>query len=188
LRRLSNFEYENTLADLTGDASLAERAARQLVREPTSLGFRNSASALTIPPLIAEQYLQVALDVAHQAMDLPGWVPCSLDLIDRECTAQFVQSFGQREYRRPLSQEELVRFSSLYNTAIEKEGSYRKAIEWVVSSMLSSSHFLFRVELEPRTGAVGRPSGYEMAQRLSYLLWQTMPDDALFTAARSGEL
>lgn len=188
LRRLSNFEYQNTLADLTGDASLAERAARQLVREPTSLGFRNSASALTIPPLIAEQYLQVALDVAHQAMDLPGWFPCSLDLIDRECTEQFVQSFGQRAYRRPLSQEELVRFSSLYNTAIEKEGSYRKAIEWVVSSMLSSSHFLFRVELEPRTGAVGRPSGYEMAQRLSYLLWQTMPDDALFTAARSGEL
>jgi hypothetical protein len=82
----------------------------------------------------------------------------------------------------------LVRFSALYNTAIEKEGDYRKAVEWVVSSMLSSSQFLFRVELDPQTGAVGRPSGYEMAQRLSYLLWQTMPDEALFAAAESGEL
>src|SRR5690606_24366598 len=106
----------------------------------------------------------------------------------RECTEQFVQSFGHRAYRRPLSHEELVRFSNLYNTALEKEGNYRKAIEWVVSSMLSSSHFLFRVELDSRTGAAGRPSAYEMAQRLSYLLWQTMPDDALFAAARAGEL
>src|SRR5690606_19132934 len=136
-----------------------------------------------IPSLIAEQYLQIALEVAHQAMDIDGWFPCSLDVIDRECTEQFVQSFGHRAYRRPLSHEELVRFSNLYNTAIEKEGNYRKAIEWVVSSMLSSSHFLFRVELDSRTGAAGRPSAYEMAQRLSYLLWQTMPDDALFAAA-----
>lgn len=188
LRRLSNFEYQNTLADLTGDAALAERAARQLVREPTSLGFRNSASALTIPQLIAEQYVQLALDVAHQAMDVPGWFPCSLATINRECTQQFVESFGKRAYRRPLTQQELVRFSTLYNTAIEKEGDYRKAIEWVVSSMLSSSNFLFRVELDPQTGAVGRPNGYEMAQRLSYLLWQTMPDETLFAAAQSGEL
>jgi Protein of unknown function (DUF1592)/Protein of unknown function (DUF1588)/Protein of unknown function (DUF1595)/Protein of unknown function (DUF1585)/Protein of unknown function (DUF1587) len=188
LRRLSNFEYQNTLADLTGDPALAERAARQLVREPTSLGFRNSASALTIPQLIAEQYVQIALDVAHQAMDVPGWFPCSLETIDRECMQQFVESFGKRAYRRPLNRDELVRFSALYNTAIEKEGDYRKAVEWVVSSMLSSSQFLFRVELDPQTGAVGRPSGYEMAQRLSYLLWQTMPDEALFAAAESGEL
>lgn len=188
LRRLSNFEYQNTLADLTGDAALAQRAAEKLVREPTSLGFRNSASALTIPQLVAEQYVQVALDVAHQAMDLPGWFPCSLDTINRECTEEFVSSFGKRAYRRPLTREELVRFSELYNTAIEREGDYRKAIEWVVSSMLSSSHFLFRVELDPQTGNVGRPGGYEMAQRLSYLLWQTMPDATLFAAAESGAL
>lgn len=188
LRRLSNFEYQNTLADLTGDAVLAAQAARKLVREPTSLGFRNSASALTIPQLVAEQYVQIALDVAHQAMDLPGWFPCSLDTINRECTEEFVSSFGKRAFRRPLTRDELVRYSTFYNTAIEQEGDYRKAIEWVVSSMLSSSHFLFRVELDPQTGAVGRPGGYEMAQRLSYLLWQTMPDAELFAAAESGAL
>lgn len=188
LRRLSNFEYQNTLADLTGDATLAEQAAKKLVREPTSLGFRNSASALTIPQLVAEQYVQIALDVAHRAMDLPGWFHCSLDTINRECTEEFVSSFGKRAYRRPLTRDELVRFSEFYNTAIEHEGDYRKAIEWVVSSMLSSSHFLFRVELDPQTGDVGRPGGYEMAQRLSYLLWQTMPDATLFAAAESGAL
>ena len=188
MRRLSNFEYRNTIADLTGDPALAERASRQLVREPTSLGFRNSASALTIPQLIAEQYVQIALDVAHQAIDVAGWFPCPLDTIDRACTEDFVASFGKRAYRRPLAREELVRFSNLYNSAIEKEGDYRKAIEWVVASMLSSSHFLFRVELDPHNGAVGRPNGYEMAQRLSYLLWQTMPDQPLFEAAEAGEL
>lgn len=188
LRRLSNFEYQNTIADLTGSPELAARVAHQLVREPTSLGFRNSASALTVPPLLADQYVQVALDTARQAMDLPGWFPCPLQSIDRECTQNFVESFGKRAYRRPLTPEELVRLSNLYNSALEQEGDYRKAIEWVIGSMLSSSHFLFRIETDPRTGAVGRPSGYEMAQRLSYLLWQTMPDSELFRAADAGEL
>src|SRR5262245_27307798 len=65
LRRLSNFEYQNTLEDLTGDPALAARISQSLVREPTSLGFRNSASALTIPPLVADSYVKGALDVAH---------------------------------------------------------------------------------------------------------------------------
>lgn len=188
LRRLSNFEYRNTLADLTGDQALAALATGQLVREPTSLGFRNSASALTIPSLLAEQYVQIAVDVAHQAMDRPGWFPCSLDTISQQCTQDFVESFGKRVYRRPLVREEIERYSVLYNNAIEREGDYRKAIEWVVATLLSSPHFLFRVELDPQNGQLGRPNGYEMAQRLSYLLWQTMPDAELFRAADAGEL
>lgn len=188
MRRLSNFEYQNTIADLTGSVELAEQVAHQLVREPTSLGFRNSASALTIPPLLADQYVQLALNTAKQALDLPGWFPCPLDALDAECTKGFVESFGKRAYRRPLTSDEVVRLSNLFNTALAEEGEYRKAIEWVVASLLSSPHFLFRVELDPQTGAVERPSGYEMAQRLSYLLWQTMPDDELFRAADAGEL
>lgn len=188
LRRLSNFEYKNTIADLTGSVELAERVAHQLVREPTSLGFRNSASALTIPPLLADQYVQIALDTAKQALDVPGWFPCPLDTLDPECTKAFVESFGKRAYRRPLTSDEVVRLSNLFNTALAEEGDYRKGIEWVVASLLSSPHFLFRVELDPHTGSVERPNGYEMAQRLSYLLWQTMPDDELFRAAEAGEL
>lgn len=188
LRRLSNFEYKNTIADLTGSVELAEQVAHQLVREPTSLGFRNSASALTIPPLLADQYVQVALETAKRALDVPDWFPCPLDALDPECTQEFVESFGKRAYRRPLTPDEVVRLSNLFNTALAEEGDYRKAIEWVVASLLSSPHFLFRVELDPQTGAVERPNGYEMAQRLSYLLWQTMPDAELFRAAEAGEM
>lgn len=187
LRRLSNFEYQNTLSDLLSP-EVAVQVTGQLVREPTSLGFRNSASALTIPPLLADQYVQIAIDAAHQAIAIPGWFPCPLDVIDPECTLDFVESFGKLAYRRPLSREELLRFSDLYNHAIEKEADYQKAVEWVIASLLSSSHFLFRVELAPMTGSVERPTQYEMAQRLSYLLWQTMPDSELFRAADAGEL
>ncbi len=188
LRRLSNFEYENSVADLTGSPELAKKVSATLVREPTSLGFRNSASALTIPPLLAEKYVQAALDVAHDAIDLPGWFPCALDAADQACIQTFVEDFGKRAYRRPLTREELVRFSELYAKSITEEGDYRKAVEWVVATMLSSSNFLFRVELDGDASAVHQLSPYEMAQRLSYLLWQTMPDDELFRAAEAGEL
>lgn len=187
LRRLSNFEYQNTLADLTGQAELAAKVSTQLVREPMSLGFRNSASALTVSSLVADQYVQVALDVAHELLDVPNWFPCELANLDRTCLQTFVEDFGARAYRRPLTREELVRFSNLYNQSVEQEGDYRKAIEWIVASMLSSSHFLFRVELNADPG-VQSPPDYEMASRLSYLLWQTMPDAELFRAASAGEL
>lgn len=188
LRRLSNFEYENTVADLTGSPALAKKVSAGLVREPTSLGFRNAASALTIPPLLAEKYVQAGIEIAASVMNIDGWFPCDLQVIDQACTQRFVEDFGKRVYRRPLTREELERYSALYAKAITEEGDYRKSIEWVIATMLSSSHFLFRVELDAGVTSVHRPSEYELAQRLSYLLWQTMPDEELFRAASAGEL
>jgi hypothetical protein len=188
LRRLSNFEYENSVADLTGSTELAKKVSAMLVREPTSLGFRNSASALTIPPLLAEKYVQAAMEIAHEAMDISGWFPCDVEAVDQACTQRFVEDFGKRAYRRPLTREELTRFSDLYNQSIAEEGDYRTAVEWVVATMLSSSNFLFRVELDGDATDVHRPADYEVAQRLSYLLWQTMPDEELFRAAAASEL
>jgi Protein of unknown function (DUF1592)/Protein of unknown function (DUF1588)/Protein of unknown function (DUF1595)/Protein of unknown function (DUF1585)/Protein of unknown function (DUF1587) len=187
LRRLSNYEYRNTLEDLTGDAALADRISRDLVREPTSLGFRNSATALTISPLVADRYVLAALDAAHGLLDKPGWFPCNLAAVEPACIADFVSTFGELVYRRPLTQDELARFSGLYAQSIELEADPRKAVEWVTATMLSSSHFLFRVELDAAQD-VHRPASYEMASRLSYLLWQTMPDAELFRAAKAGEL
>src|SRR5690606_7675854 len=147
-------------ADLTGSAELAQKVSSTLVREPTSLGFRNGAGALTIPPLLAEKYVQAGLAVAHEALDLPGWFPCDMNTIDQACTQRFVEEFGKRAYRRPLAREELTRFSELYNQSIAEEQNYRKAIEWVIATMLSSSNFLFRVELDSGANGVHRPTDY----------------------------
>jgi hypothetical protein len=189
MRRLTNAEYQNTLTDLVGDAELVKRVTSAFPQEPTSLGFRRSAQALTINPLIAELYLQAAQALAPAAIARDGVVPCEVDSADAACVQSFVEEFGRHVYRRPLTRQELERASTLYDTVVTETGDRRTALEWLATAMFSSSHFLFRVELSraPDDG-VSRPSGYEMASRLSYLLWQTMPDQALFDAAEAGDL
>src|SRR5690606_31457786 len=115
------------------------------------------------------------------------WLPCELAEPDPGCVDDFVEAFGARVYRRPLTTAERDRYSALYAGAVEQDASAEDAAALVVAGLLSSPNFLFRVELS-KGDTVERPSGFEMATRLSYLLWQTMPDDALLAAAARGEL
>lgn len=189
LRRLTNAEYRNTMNDLVGDAELVARATRSFPREPTSLGFRTSAQALTITPLVADEYLAAAQLLGPAAVARDGVVPCSVDAIEPSCVQGFVEDFGKRVYRRPLTRQELRRYSDLYDSVVGETGDVQMALDWIATTMFSSPHFLFRVELsEASGGEVSRPDDYEMATRLSYLLWQTMPDAELFAAADAGEL
>lgn len=201
MRRLSNYEYANTMTDLlgtttlgsaeTGDdneaAQIVENIVSRFPREPVSLGFRNNAGALTITPLLAEGFGSAAATFAELLIERGDAVPCDVDEVNGPCAQTFVEDFGLRTYRRPLSNSELQRYSSLYERAIVETGSFRSALEWIATAMFSSSHFLYRVELSG-VDSVERPDGFEMASRLSYLLWQTMPDDELFRAAAEGEL
>jgi hypothetical protein len=189
LRRLSNAEYANTLRDLLGDEALVERVVAPLPREPMSLGFRNSADALRVNDLLADQYLDAAFEISMAVPDLPGLVGCRTDEFDHQCAEAFIRDFGRKVYRRPLAEAEVQRYADLYQGAIDQGNDFRTSIEWLAAALFSSANFLFRVELStPTTGTVARPSGDEMASRLSYLLWQTMPDEELFRAADSGEL
>ncbi len=188
LRRLSNAEYQNTMVDLVEDEDLVAEVTSSFPQEPTSLGFRTSASALTITPLIADEYLAAARILGPVAIARDGVVPCSVADIEPSCVQSFVEDFGKRVYRRPLSDAELRRYSDLYDTVVVETSDYQLALDWIAITMFSSPHFLFKVELSAPGAGVGRPDDYEMATRLSYLVWQTMPDDELFAAADAGEL
>ncbi len=189
LRRLTNAEYRNTMVDLVGEPELVDQVVGTFPREPTSLGFRTSAQALTITPLVADVYVEAAQALAPAAIASEGVVSCDLDSIDGVCVEQFVESFGKRVYRRPLTATEVARYATLYDTIVSQASDKVLALQWIATAMFSSPHFLFRVELSAAPGGgVSRPTNYEMATRLSYLLWQTMPDDELFVAADAGEL
>ncbi len=189
LRRLTNTEYRQTLSDLLGDAALVESVTRSLPREPTSLGFRTGASSLTVTPLIADVYTQVAQELGRALVADGDAIDCDPDDASPTCVQDFVETFGKQVYRRPLSNSELSRYAELYETLQDETGNSRTTLEWIAASMLSSPNFLFRVELSSAPGGgVSRPTDYEMATRLSYLLWQTMPDAELFAAADAGEL
>ncbi len=187
VRRLSRTEYNNTVRDLLGDTT--HPAADFLVDE-TKLGFDNIAEAQTTSPVRAEQYMLAGEKLAATAgAELLAKLPCAA-AGGAACAAQFIGEFGQRAYRRPLSEAEATRLLSVFQQG-SSAGGFKHGIELALRLMLSSPSFLFRVEL----GQAGQaPAGlqplspWEMASRLSYLLLGTMPDSALFQAAGESAL
>ncbi|WP_437569971.1 DUF1592 domain-containing protein [Sorangium sp. So ce542] len=193
LRRLSNDEYTNTLKDLfagvAGVASTIDAAVATFPNEPESLGFRNNADFLTVGSLVAQKYLDAAEQIAAVAAKAPGLVSCDpAALGELECARDFIRTFGARAYRRPLTEAEVQSYEERF-TAGADGYTFQDGIEWVVFSMLQSPNVLYRVELgKESAGDVTEPTPYEMASRLSYLLWQSQPDEELARAAAADEL
>jgi hypothetical protein len=194
LRRLSNAEYRNTLEDLfAGSAEVkaaVATATAEFPAEPESLGFRNSAEFLIVQPLLAQKYMDAAETIAERAAQSPGVVPCTPRAgAEMECARIFIADFGERAYRRELTSEERARLEAQFQRALTSYG-FAAGVEWTIFGVLQSPSFLYRVEAgEPAgNGGLFRPTGQEMASRLSYLFWQSQPDAELLGAADSGEL
>lgn len=188
LRRLSNAEYRNTVTDLLSDfAGIEEFVAdvtSEFPSESESLGFRNNADFLNVPQLVAQGYMDAAEGIAEMVASTPGFVGCGETA---ECANEFIRGFGKRVYRRALTDQEIARLEAVYQTAVSQY-DFQTGIEWLVFSMLQAPQFLYRGEFGTGSGPVRKPAPHEMASRLSYLLWQSMPDKALLDAADAGEL
>jgi len=102
-----------------------------------------------------------------------------------------IQSFGKRAFRRPLGPNEVERFVWIYKQAGIKGGNFEQSVQTALTAILVSPHFLFRDELQaqPDNPQAATPiTEWALAARLSYFLWSTMPDDALFAEAEHGTL
>jgi len=177
LRRLTHSQFNNTVRDLLGDNS---RPADRFPPEDFVNGFRNQIQAQGLSPLLIESYSQAAEKMATAALrggDTRNLIGCAPGPV---CRKKFVRDFGLKAFRRPLTVDELQRYEALFNA--EKE--FLKGAQLVIEAMLQSANFLFR--LEDSKEAKWKP--YATANRLSYALWDTMPDAALFAAAEKGEL
>lgn len=191
LRRLTVGELNNTLRDLLGDdTSPALALPADFPAEKASNGFQNDVTEQTVTIAHIDALLLINEDVAVRATaDLGALVPCGAAPSDEPgCAREFITTFGQKAYRRPLTDEEISDLASVF--ALGRESAdFASGIQLVVERVLSSPHFLYRVETEGTDldGAV-LLSSYEMASRLSYFLWESMPDDALFEAADKNAL
>jgi hypothetical protein len=124
---------------------------------------------------------------------LASWLDCNL-ANDGEpaCAKAFIQSFGRRAYRRPLSQDEVERLLSLQvkaRTSLKLD--FQPSLLVVIEALLQSPSFLYHWETDAdfKPGDAATPLGpYQLASRLSYFLWGSMPDDELFRAADEGRL
>jgi hypothetical protein len=193
IRRLTRFEYNRTVRDLLGDSS---NPANLLPPEEEVAGFNNQAAALTSSDLLIEQYMKVAEEVSTRAVgNIEVLLPnCDPELDGNEsCASSFIQDFGRRAFRRPLLQSETERFKAVFDWALADAdlGRFEDGIQLVIETMLQSPSFLYRPELGEQTpidGDIVPFTSWEMATKLSYMLWNTMPDDALFAAAEADEL
>ena len=109
----------------------------------------------------------------------------------REAAREIVTRFATRAFRRPVKPEEVERCLALYDAAEKKGQRFELRVRAALYRVLVSPHFLFRVELDPPGAAPGTTYAigeYELASRLSYFLWNSMPDDELFSLAEKGQL
>lgn len=102
----------------------------------------------------------------------------------RACLKPFVN----RAFRRPASNQEIDRLLRIVEAARSDGSAFPEAIQLAIQAVLVSPNFLFRVELDRGVGPSVPLNDYELASRLSYFLWSTMPDDALFKLAAEGRL
>lgn len=187
LHRLTRAQYVASTRALMGDVVVPD----DLEVDTPLHGFTTiGAAELTIGPRAAEQFEAAALSVAEQAIARrEGFTGC--DAAEEGCRRAFLARFGRQAWRRPIDGAELDELVAL---STEVGGLLRdpwRGLELTVAGVLQSPDFLFRVEVgEPDPDDPGRRryTAYEMASRLSFLLWGTTPDDALLAAAASGAL
>ncbi len=204
IRRLNRAEYTNTIRDLLG---VEFNAAADFPSDDVGYGFDDIGDVLTLPPLLMEKYLAAAEQIAANAVagdkagDKPGAHPESRRRIflvapgekssPDAAAEQILRRLATRAYRRPISNQELARLLKLVATARAQGDGFEGGIQLALQAILVSPHFLFRVELDPESNVM-RPiralNEYELASRLSYFLWSSMPDDELFDLAARGKL
>jgi hypothetical protein len=189
MRRLSHEEYEHAVEDLFGNATLARQVTSGFIQDSVSLGFRNGARFLDVKAVMMQKYQEAAETVATQVTAtaaLPRLVTCPTSQ-GEPCARQSIERLLTRAFRRPPSTSDLDRYGGIWRRGA-MGADFRTGMEWVVGAVLQAPKFLYRVEVDAAND-VQRPLGaYELASRLSFLFWQSGPDDALLEAARTGRL
>jgi mono/diheme cytochrome c family protein len=107
------------------------------------------------------------------------------------CVGSIVSRLARLAYRRPVTSTEVSRLVHFYDLAIQEDLSPEQGIQLAIQAMLVSPHFLFRIERDPNPTdpeAHHGISDLELASRLSYFIWNSMPDEQLLTLAEAGEL
>jgi len=206
-KRLTHREYSNTVRDLFGiDIDVVDRFPDDLT---ATSGFDNSANSLFIQPLLMERYIGIAEHVVNTALpDKPttaeqrnAHARIFGKVVDRSAiktvgsrseprpsAREVMGAFLTRAYRRPAKQAELDRFSQQIERGVTSGQSFEEAVKATIQTVLITPSFLLRSESNPATDEKFAIDDWELASRLSYFLWASMPDDKLLELAKSKKL
>ncbi len=194
IRRLNRPEYNNTVRDLVG---LDLKLAAGFPSDDVGSGFDNIGDVLSLPPLLIEKYFAAAQTIVEKVFEdeaartkvlvhVPGE-----KLSESAALKKNIDDFAMRAFRRPITKNEAERFAKLVEQTQKAGGSTEEAFQGVMTAILVSPHFLFRVEKDPSADdadGIRELDDYELASRLSYFLWSSMPDAELFRLAEEQTL
>ena len=180
-RRLTALEYQNSIAVLF-DGRLTPSAQFPGTVGKSITGFSTEPALNDIGAGGAEQLMFAAEDVALQLpAALPQLLPCAATAPGEPCVNTFLDVYGTRAYRRPLSTAERTELLDEYRAGVASGASFSESMAMVVDHLLQMPQFLYLVERA--AGAERALDGYELASRLSFMLTDAIPDDALLAAA-----
>jgi hypothetical protein len=179
-QRLTDRQYLNVVTDLFGVDASADAITMPL--DPKLEGFRNAASSLLPSDLRIEGYASLARTIAGKVDwgQLLARTGACADFTEA-CKRAFFAGIGRRLFRRPLDAEQMARFAPIFDAVAMQGDPFPAAAALVVEGMLQSPEFLYRLE-----GAT--IDDFALATRLSFLLWNSAPDDALLDAAAHAQL
>ena len=203
LRRLTRTQYINTVQALFPGRDLSE-VASVMPADATAHGFENAAAMQVPSPALIEGYQRAALaitrsvfaDTPTTAQTLGQPIPAAREdaLALGRAT---IEAYGPRMFRRPMTDDERERYVELFEGSFEDTGNldddFIVALAVAVQAMMQAPAFLYIIEhgegeAQAEPGEVIPLTSWELASRLSYLLWDSMPDDVLLAAAEDDAL
>jgi hypothetical protein len=194
LRRLTRFEYNNTVRDL---AKVTDSPANLFPPENVGSGFGTDASQQSVSSDLVEKYsdtarsIAAALTSAERIGELDPCAAAPAAEAEATCARTVIDKFMPRAFRRPLEAGEADGLAQLFQTVRAGGSSFTASLTAVLEAILQSPEFLYRPEFgKPVPGRtdVKQPTDHEMASRLSYLFYGSMPDPQLLEAATAGQL
>ena len=188
VRRLTVPEYIETVRSLTG-VDIAKEARETLPPDIRADGFSNTAYNLTVDLKHIEAYSRLAgiivgkMNVRQFAKRFSKKRGFTDDVM-----RDLVAKMGKWLLRAPLEEHEVAAFRGISTTVAAAGGTFEEALSLLVEAMLQSPRFLYRVENERGDGTAWPVSEYELASRMSYIIWGAPPDTQLLEAAENGQL
>ena len=194
-RRITESQYRHTIADVFGPQIKINARFEPEKREERLLAIGSAQLSLTSSGF--EQYFALASSISDQVLSEKQRAasvtckPANPKQADDACARQFIESYGERLFRRPLTESEIVARVKTASMGARQSGDFYTGLQLALTSFLVAPEFLFRVETsepDPANPPQYRLDAYTKATRASFLLWDSAPDRELLAAARSGAI
>ena len=195
VRRITESQYRHTIADIFGPEIKINARFEPERREEGLLAIGSAQLSLTSAGF--EQYFALASSISDQVLgekQRTKSVPCKPadpTQADDACARQFIQAYGERLFRRPLTESETLARLNTASVGAKQSRDFYAGLKLALTSLLVAPEFLFRVETaepDPANRGQYRLDSYTKVSRVSFLLWDSAPDHELLAAARSGAI